>query len=117
MVEGAFILLKKNKAESHRYIPLLGILPLGSGTRVASGSVELPQPQLLPGALPGTRTQKLTGTSCLLNISLQRLGRRSAVAQACEGDNALSSPSGREDDSGWPFLEGRRLQSAGGAAR
>ena len=109
--------VKKTKPESHGHVPLLGILPLGTGRRVASGSVELPQPQLLPEALPVTRTQKLMDRSCLLNISLRLLGRRSAVAPAHEGDDALSSPSVTEDDAERRFLEGKVLQSAGGAAR
>lgn len=60
---------------------------------MASGSVGLLQPQLPPGALPVTETQKLRGRSRLPGAALGLPGTRSAVARAQEGDDALSSPS------------------------
>lgn len=57
----------QSQTKSHRYIPLLGTLPLGTGMCVTSASVALPQPQLLAGALPVARTQKFMDRLCLLN--------------------------------------------------
>lgn len=74
---------------------------------VASVSVALPQ--LLAGALPVTKTQKFVDRLCRLHI-YWLLGRHSAVAQAYEGDDALSTPSLPEEDAERGFLKGRGLQ-------